>query len=116
LSQTVNDSLALADTSLQPVTSATEDNIVTFDANGNIQDSGVAISDVTQGLEDVIAPAFNEVSTYALGDYVMHEGKLYECTTAITVPGAWVAANWTESKVMTSFQPIPSSYISVLFA
>lgn len=116
LAQTVHDSLALADTSLQPVTSATEDNIVTFDANGNIQDSGVAISDVTQGLEDVIAPAFSEVSTYALGDYVMYEGKLYECTTAIIVPGAWVAASWTESKVMTSFQPIPSAYISGLFA
>lgn len=115
LSQTVHGSLALADTSLQPVTTATANNIVTFDANGGIQDSGVAISDVTQGLEDVIAPAFSESSTYALGDYVMHDGKLYECTTAVTVAGPWVASNWTESKVMTSFQPIPSQYISSLF-
>lgn len=115
LSQTVHGSLALANTSLQPVTTATADNIVTFTSTGGIQDSGVAISDVTQGLEDVIAPAFSESSTYALGDYVMHEGKLYECTTAVTVAGPWVAANWTESKVMTSFQPIPSQYISSLF-
>lgn len=108
-------SLGKADTALQPISSATADNIVTFTATGGIQDSGVAISDVTQGLEDVIAPAFSESSTYALGDYVMHEGKLYECTTAVTTAGAWVAGSWTESKVMTSFQPIPSAYISGLF-
>lgn len=108
-------SLGLADTSLQPVTSATEDNIVTFTSTGGIQDSGVSISDVKSGIEDVIAPAFSESATYALGDYVMHDGKLYECTTAVTTAGAWVAASWTESKVMTSFQPIPSAYISGLF-
>ena len=63
-----------------------------------------------------IATAFDSTTSYSTGDYVMYEGKLYECTTAITVPGAWVAANWTESKVMTSFQPISSSYISSLFS
>lgn len=64
---------------------------------------------------DVIAPAFSTTDTYALGDYVMHNGSLYECTTAVTVAGAWDASNWTLSKVMTSFQPIPSAYISGLF-
>ena len=109
-------SLGLADTALQPVTSATADNIVTFTATGGIQDSGVSITDVTTGLEDVIAPAFSTSSTYALGDYVMHESKLYECTTAVTVAGPWVAADWTESKIMTAFQPITSAYISGLFS
>lgn len=64
---------------------------------------------------DVIASAFSTASVYALGDYVMYNGKLYECTTAVTTAGAWNAGNWTESKVMTSFQPIPSAYISGLF-
>lgn len=64
---------------------------------------------------DVIAPAFSTASVYSLGDYVMYNGKLYECTTAVTVAGAWDANNWTESKVMTSFQPISSSYILSLF-
>jgi len=64
---------------------------------------------------DVIAAAFSTTSTYALGDYVMYNGKLYECTTAVTTAGAWNAGNWTESKVMTSFQPIPSAYINSLF-
>lgn len=65
---------------------------------------------------DVIAPAFSTSSTYALGDYVMYSGKLYECTTAVTTAGAWVSGSWTESKVMTSFQPISSNYIAGLFA
>ena len=64
---------------------------------------------------DVIAPAFSTTDTYALGDYVMYNGSLYECTIAVTVAGAWDANNWTLSKVMTSFQPIPSAYISGLF-
>ena len=64
---------------------------------------------------DVIAPAFSTSSTYALGDYVMYNGKLYECTTAVTTAGAWVSDSWTESKVMTSFQPISSNYIAGLF-
>lgn len=64
---------------------------------------------------DVIASAFSTASVYALGDYVMYNGKLYECTTAVTTAGAWNAGNWTESKVMTSFQPIPTSYINGLF-
>lgn len=107
--------LSTINSALQPIPSATADNIVTFTANGGIQDSGVSISDVKGDIEDVIAPAFSESSTYALGDYVMHDGKLYECTTAVTTAGAWVAANWTESKVMTSYQPIPSNYIAGLF-
>lgn len=65
---------------------------------------------------DVIASAFSTASVYSLGDYVMYNGKLYECTTVVTVAGTWDANNWTESKVMTSFQPIPNSYINSLFS
>lgn len=65
--------------------------------------------------ETTIAPVFSESATYALGDYVMHQGKLYECIIAVTTPGAWNPANWSESKVMQSYQPISSSYIQGLF-
>ena len=65
--------------------------------------------------EAVIAQTFSESATYALGDYVMYQGKLYECTTAVTTPGAWNPDSWYESKVMQSYQPIPSSYIQGLF-
>jgi hypothetical protein len=46
----------------------------------------------------------------------MYNSKLYECTTAVTTAGAWNPAIWTESKVMTSFAPIPSSLIQGLFS
>lgn len=115
LASSVTASLGKADTALQPLSSATADHIVTLTANGGIQDSGVSISDVGGVDEDVIAPAFSTATTYALGDYVMYNGKLYECTTAVTTAGDWVAASWTESKVMQSFQPIPTSYIQGLF-
>ena len=115
-SSAVTTSLGKADTALQPVSTATTDHIVTFTATGGIQDSGVTVADIKSGIENVIAPAFSTSSTYALGDYVMYNGKLYECTTAVTTAGAWSSSNWTESKVMTSFQPIPSAYISGLFS
>ena len=108
-------SLGKADTALQPVTTATENHIITFTSTGGIQDSGKTIADITGGIENIIAPAFSDSATYDLGDYVIYNGKLYECTTAVTTAGAWVSGSWTESKVMTSFQPIPSAYISGLF-
>lgn len=47
-----------------------------------------------------IAPAFSDSSTYAVGDYVTHEGLLYKCTTAVSTAGAWNAANWTAVAVV----------------
>lgn len=40
--------------------------------------------------------------TYAVGDYCMHGGILYQCTTAITQAEAWNAAHWTVSTVGTT--------------
>lgn len=111
-------SLGKADTALQPVTTATTDHIVTFTATGGIQDSGTTIADIKSGIEDVIADAFDSTTTYTAGDYVMYNGKLYEYTPqqGSVTPGPWVSADWTESQVMTSFQPIAGSYISGLFS
>jgi len=90
-------------------------NVITFDLSASVQASLAKADTAVQS--DVIADAFNTTLTYALGDYVMYNGKLYECTTAVTTPGAWTGnTNWTDSKVMTSFQPIPSAYIQSLFA
>ena len=44
-----------------------------------------------------IAPAFATSVSYAVGDLVTHEGKLYKCTTAHT--GAWNASHFTETDV-----------------
>jgi hypothetical protein len=54
----------------------------------------------TLALQEGIAPAFSASSTYAVGDYVTHEGLLYKCTTAVATEGAWDASDWTEVDVM----------------
>lgn len=46
---------------------------------------------------DTIASEYNTTTSYAVGDVVRHQGKLYICNTATS--GTWVAANWTETTV-----------------
>lgn len=44
------------------------------------------------------APAFSELTSYAVGDYVTYNNVLYRCTTAHTA-GAWVAGHFTQVTV-----------------
>lgn len=44
------------------------------------------------------APAFSEVTSYAVGDYVTYNNVLYRCTTAHTA-GVWVAGHFTQVTV-----------------
>lgn len=46
-----------------------------------------------------LAPAYSASSTYAVGDLVLHEGQLYECSTAISTAEEWTAAHWTAKTV-----------------
>ena len=47
-------------------------------------------------LGEDIANEYSSSSTYAVGDYVIHNHALYKCVTAITVAEAWTAAHWTD--------------------
>lgn len=44
------------------------------------------------------APAFSEVTSYAVGDYCTYSNVLYRCTTAHTA-GTWVAGHFTQVTV-----------------
>lgn len=44
-----------------------------------------------------IAPAYSTAATYAIGDFCMHDGILYKCTTAINTPESWTASHWTQT-------------------
>lgn len=46
-----------------------------------------------------IASEYSNSATYAVGDYAVHSGKLYQCTTAIATAEAWTAAHWTDAKL-----------------
>ena len=47
----------------------------------------------------ITSPKFSTGSTYTVGDFVIYTGKLYRCTTAVTVAGAWSASNWGQTTV-----------------
>lgn len=51
-----------------------------------------------ESLDNYNTPNFSTSSseTYAVGDYVMYNGKLYKCTTD-TTGGTWVSGNWVEA-------------------
>ena len=52
-----------------------------------------------------VAPLYDETSTYAVGDYCIYDGdgKLYKCTTAITVAEPFTIGHWTETTIMGEF-------------
>lgn len=50
-------------------------------------------------LNDIVAEEYSASKTYAVGDYVLKDGVLYRCTTAITTAEAWTVAHWTAAKV-----------------
>lgn len=53
-----------------------------------------------------IAEVYDATTAYAIGDYCLHDGQLYECTTEITTPEAWTAAHWTATTVGTELNEI----------
>jgi hypothetical protein len=64
---------------------------VTVTANAAASRSLAAISN--------FAEAYDATSTYDVGDYVVYENLLYECTTTITVPEAFDGTHWSRVTV-----------------
>lgn len=57
------------------------------------------VAEMTQNLPDIVADEYSTSSTYAVGDYCLHDGKLYVCTSAVTTAGAWNSNKWTEISI-----------------
>lgn len=47
-----------------------------------------------------IADDYNSENTYAVGAYVIYEGTLYKCTTAISNPESFTPAHWQTVLIM----------------
>ena len=58
-----------------------------------------AFSDDADAIEDAsglnFAEEYDPTSTYAVGDFCVHEGILYKCITAISTAEAWTPAHWS---------------------
>ena len=61
-------------------------------------------------VNDNIAPEYSSTSTYDVGDIVMCDGVLYECTSAIETPEEWNAAHWEKCTVNEFLEQIGVEY------
>ena len=59
--------------------------------NGYIEASSAKKSTITS--------EYSSSSTYAVGDYCIHDNVLYRCTTEISTAEAWTSAHWTATNV-----------------
>lgn len=50
-----------------------------------------------------VAAQYSTSATYDVGDYVIYNGQLYRCTTAITTAETWTAAHWTAAVLCDDF-------------
>ncbi|MBQ3946856.1 MAG: hypothetical protein II670_14815 [Alphaproteobacteria bacterium] len=57
-----------------------------------------------------IANEFSTSSTYAVGDYVIYEGQLYQCTTAVTTAGSWNSSNWVQAVLGNDVSDLKSAF------
>lgn len=67
-----------------------------YDEETNTATFGIPQGEAGAGAAGVVASAYSASSTYAVGDYVIHNSNLYRCTTAITTAEAFTAAHWTQ--------------------
>ena len=59
---------------------------------------------------------FDETQTYAVGDIVAHDGKVWKCIEAIETPAAWDASKWEETLGTMPRLPLPDEVVSILAA
>ena len=61
----------------------------------------------------MIASEYSSSKTYAVGDYVYHNGTLYKCTTAITTAEAWTSGHWAAAKLADDCSGLMTALIPV---
>lgn len=73
---------------------------VTSSSTNTEYPSAAAVWALDQALRKILGlnvDTFSTTKTYAVGEYVVYNLKLWKCSTAVTSAGAWNQANWTES-------------------
>lgn len=74
--------------------------ILRINDNGTIRQFDIAqMSDIS----NIVADEYDATSTYAVGDIVLYNGTLYECTTAIPSAEEWTVAHWSALTLSEDF-------------
>lgn len=68
-----------------------------------------AVGQIPVNYNASFAPAYSASSTYAVGDYVVYDGYLWRCTTAITETESWTAAHWTKVALANDVSDLKSA-------
>lgn len=58
------------------------------------------LNTVLNNIENSMAAEFDSSSAYAVGDYCIHDAKLYVAKTATAANDGWIAARWQQVTVM----------------
>ena len=61
------------------------------------------------GILRIIGNTYDSTSTYAVGDYVIYDNRLYVCTTAIDSPEAWNGLHWQQTTINAVLKTLSSS-------
>ena len=64
----------------------------------------------TAAANGAIAATYSSSSTYKVGDYCIHDGGLYRCTTAITTAEVWTSGHWTAAKIAPDVSDLKSAF------
>jgi hypothetical protein len=63
-----------------------------------------------------VAANYDSSETYAVGDYCLHDGSLYKCSTAISSPEAWTAGHWTQIKITGELSALNGKIVTLTSA
>lgn len=74
--------------------------VITASKMNNIEEGLDTVTNAVSELSENIAAAYDNTTSYAIGDYCTKDGKIYKCNTAITTGETWTEAHWTEVQVM----------------
>ena len=72
----------------------------TSEFNPTVNSYNPATAKYAEKMVESVAPVYSSSSTYAVGDFVSYQGKLYKCSTAIATAEAWNSSHWTETQVV----------------
>ena len=99
------------DRNLSPMTANSNLDLGTLSAlwndlhlKGNLKDNNgntITIADIAN--KAALAPAYDSTATYAVGDVVVYDKKLYICSTAVETAEAFDSTKWTEITVDSNY-------------
>jgi hypothetical protein len=77
-----------------------------------INQINAAIAAIPANYNACFAPTYSTSGLYAVGQYVMYDGYLYRCTTAITTGETFTPAHWTQVALANDVSDLKSALTS----